>query len=102
MPSEEMQIYNDSTYVKEYTYLGVVEGCNEAGMCRIEQRNKFSVGETIEVMKPDGENVPVTVRAITDEAGAPMESAPHPKQALYVDIGYLPDRYDILRRKEED
>lgn len=101
-PSEEMQIYNDSTYVKEYTYLGVVEGCNEAGMCRIEQRNKFSVGETIEVMKPDGENVPVTVRAITDEAGAPMESAPHPKQALYVDIGYLPDRYDILRRKEED
>ena len=101
-PSEEMQIYNDSTYVKEYTYLGVVEGCNEAGMCRIEQRNKFSVGEMIEVMKPDGENVPVTVRAITDEAGAPMESAPHPKQALYVDIGYLPDRYDILRRKEED
>lgn len=101
-PSEEMQIYNDSTYVKEYTYLGVVEGCNEAGMCRIEQRNKFSVGETIEVMKPDGENVSVTVRAITDEAGAPMESAPHPKQALYVDIGYLPDRYDILRRKEED
>ncbi len=101
-PSEEAQIYDNSTYVKGYTYLGIIGEQNDAGFYRTEQRNKFSVGEQIEVMKPDGRNIPVTVREIRDEKGTPMESAPHPKQTLYVDLGYAPDQYDILRRKEED
>lgn len=100
-PSEETQIYDSSTYVREYTYLGMAGPQNEAGFYEIEQRNKFSVGEQIEVMKPDGRNIAVTVRAIQDGQGTPMESAPHPKQLLYVDLGYPLDRYDILRRKEE-
>ena len=99
-PSEEAQIYDNNTYLKEYTYLGFVDGKNEEGLCRIEQRNKFSVGEQIEVMKPGGENRCVTVRRILDEEGREMESAPHPKQILYVDLGTPSDRYDILRRKE--
>ncbi len=101
-PSEEAQIYDNSTYVKGYTYLGIIGEQNDAGFYRTEQRNKFSVGEQIEVMKPDGRNIPVTVREMRDEKGTPMESAPHPKQTLYVDLGYAPDKYDILRRKEED
>lgn len=100
-PSEESQIYDSNTYVKEYTYLGIVGEQNEAGLYRIEQRNKFSVGETIEVMKPDGENVSVTVRRILDEKGQEMESAPHPKQVLYIDLGQPLEKYDILRRQEE-
>ena len=100
-PTQEAQIYDSSTYVKEYTYLGTVEGFGEGGLCRIRQRNKFSVGERIEVMKPDGENLNVTVLKILDEEGNAMESAPHPKQALYIDFGIPLERYDILRRKEE-
>lgn len=46
-------------------------------MYRIEQRNKFSVGETVEIMKPDGQNVEVTVEKIVDEDGQEQESAPH-------------------------
>ena len=65
-PDENAQIYDNNTYVKEYTYLGIVGECNDAGLYRIEQRNKFSVGEQIEVMKPDGENIEVTVRRILD------------------------------------
>ncbi len=100
-PSEESQIYDNNTYIKEYTYLGIVGDCNEEGLYRIEQRNKFSVGEQIEVMKPDGRNILVTVKRIVDEDGNEMESAPHPKQVLYIDLGQELEMYDILRRQEE-
>lgn len=100
-PSEESQIYDNNTYIKEYTYLGIVGDCKEEGLYRIEQRNKFSVGEQIEVMKPDGRNILVTVKRIVDEDGNEMESAPHPKQVLYIDLGQELEMYDILRRQEE-
>ena len=99
-PSDEAQIYDNNTYLKEYTYLGIVGGTNEEGLYRIEQRNKFSVGEQIEVMQPDGENIEVTVKRIVDKEGNEMESAPHPKQVLYIDLGHPLEMYDILRRKE--
>lgn len=99
-PDETAQIYDSNTYVKEYTYLGIVGEANEEGLYRIEQRNKFSVGETIEVMKPDGRNLSVTVKRIVNEAGEEQKSAPHPKQVLYLDLGMDLDQYDILRRKE--
>ncbi len=100
-PDENTQIYDTNTYVKEYTYLGIVDGMNEEGLYHIEQRNKFSVGETIEVMKPDGANIEVVVKRIVDERGNDMESAPHPKQQLYIDLGVELSQFDILRRKED-
>ena len=101
-PDETTQIYDSNTYVKEYTYLGIVGSADAHGRYRIEQRNKFSVGEEIEVMKPNGENRTVTVQAIVDEEGNPMESAPHPQQVLFIDLGEPLECYDILRRKEEE
>ncbi len=100
-PDEHTQIYNSNTYVKEYTYLGIV-GEEDSRGYRIEQRNKFSVGELIEIMKPDGRNITVTVQAIRDEEGISMESAPHPKQVLYIDLGQPLEKYDILRRQEKE
>lgn len=99
-PTEESQIYDSNTYVKEYTYLGIVGDICD-GRYRIEQRNKFSVGETIEIMKPDGENVEVTVKRIINEDGEDQESAPHSKQVLYIELeGGQASQYDILRRQE--
>ena len=98
-PDETSQIYDNNTYAKDYTYLGII-GEEKDGLYRIEQRNKFSVGEQIEIMKPDGTNAEVKVKRILDEDGNEQESAPHPKQVLYVDLGEKADRYDILRRKE--
>lgn len=98
-PNEDSQIYDNNTYVKEYTYLGII-GEERDGTYRIEQRNKFSVGEKIEVMKPNGDNIEVVVKRILTEDGVEQESAPHPKQVLYVDLGMPVDKYDILRRQE--
>ena len=98
-PDEEAQIYDNNTYVKEYTYLGIVgEECD--GMYRIEQRNKFSVGEEIEIMKPNGENVRTTVKRIVNMDGEEQESAPHPKQELFIKLDKKAEKFDILRREE--
>lgn len=94
------QIYDSNTYVKNYTYLGTVEEITDKGYARIEQKNKFSVGEEIEVMKPDGQNLMVTVKAIYDESGEAVLSAPHPKQILFIELDAILNPYDILRRNE--
>lgn len=99
-PDHDTQIYDNNTYIKAYTYLGLIGDRREDGFYGLEQRNKFSVGETIEVMKPDGRNEEVTVRAMTDEEGLPLESCPHPKQKIYVDLGIELATFDLLRRKD--
>ena len=99
-PNQEAQIYDNNTYEKGYTYLGFAEAIDERGYVQITQRNKFTVGETIEIMKPDGANVVVPVKAIYDEEGNSAESAPHPQQKLFVDLGGGVQVYDILRRSE--
>ena len=101
-PDGISQIYGESTYAKDYTYLGLVGKRNEEGLYQIEQRNKFSVGEIIEIMKPDGSNIQVAVKKIQDENGNGMESAPHPKQVLYIDLGQPLAEFDILRRQEKE
>ena len=94
-------MYDSNTYNKGYTYLGIVGGVDEQGRCQIEQRNKFTVGEEIEIMKPDGRNELVKVEGIWNEEGEAMESAPHPQQKLVVKLSKEADVYDLLRRREE-
>lgn len=77
-PDESTQIYNSNTYVNEYTYLGIVEEVSGDGLARIEQKNKFCVGDRIEIMKPDGRNVQVQVESLTTQEGEAVESAPIP------------------------
>lgn len=127
-PDENTQIYDSSTYVNEYVYLGIVEEVREASampwrqasgakqaeaenmtppqknmtaqpgcLVRIEQRNKFSVGDTIEIMRPDGQDKAARVMAMYDETGAPVESCPHPKQAIWLELSAGAERYDLLR-----
>lgn len=98
---ENTQIYDSSTYVSEYVYLGLVEEVSEDGLARIEQKNKFCVGDQIEIMKPDGRNISVQVRSLTTRDGEPVESAPHAKQVLWVRLSEPADRYDLLRVHKE-
>ena len=98
-PTEESQIYDSNTYVKNYIYLGTVEERDARGFAKIEQKNKFSVGETIEIMKPDGSNVQTIVLSIVNEEGQEQESAPHPQQKLSVLLSEKASHYDLLRKK---
>lgn len=109
-PDENTQIYDTNTYVNEYVYLGLVEeelheitladGSKKTGnFAKITQRNKFIVGDTIEIMKPDDRNVFVNVLSLTTEDGQSVSSAPHPQQVLYVELSESASKYDLLRVK---
>jgi putative protease len=107
---ENTQVYDNNTYVNEYIYLGIVEekheetvtkaeGTDRVQLVRIEQKNKFCVGDEIEIMKPDGENIPVKVLAMYDESFNPVESCPHSKQLIWLELSETAQKYDLLRVK---
>ncbi len=109
-PDEDAQIYDSSTYVNEYVYLGTVEetwerpgtpwGDREASrgrMVSIRQRNKFSVGDEIEIMRPDGRDEKAAVLAMYDQEGVPVDSCPHSKQKIWLELSATARRYDLLR-----
>ncbi len=97
-PDENTQIYDSNTYVNEYIYLGMIEEAkSEKGLVRITQRNKFCVGDTIEIMKPSGDNVEVKVEEMFDGEGNAVESAPHPQQEIWIRLSVMPEVQDILR-----
>ncbi len=98
-PTHEDQIYDHNTYEKAYTYLGTISGERD-GLYELEQKNKFSVGESIEIIKPNGDTIEALVRSIQNSQGEAMESCPHPQQIIYVDFGVKLELYDIIRRKE--
>ena len=97
-PDRKTQIYDSSTYVSEYVFLGIVDDVVEGGFVKFEQKNKFCVGDEIELMKPDGRNMQVKVLEMYDEDGAPVDSCPHAKQILYVKFDEMAEKYDIMRR----
>lgn len=109
-PDENTQIYDSNTYVNEYVYLGIIEDVAEKSvqaengtkvqrLARIEQRNKFCVGDCIEIMQPDGSNVEVRVLAMYDKDGEAVESCPHSKQEIWLQLSETPSKYDLLRVK---
>lgn len=111
-PDSNTQIYDTNTYVNEYIYLGLVEetaqsielqdGKTKQGhFSLITQRNKFSVGDEIEIMKPDGRNVISKVLSLTTKDGEAVDSAPHPKQELFVELDNVTEKYDLLRVRND-
>lgn len=101
-PTHETQIYDNNTYVKGYTYLGLAGKRDESGYVAMEQRNKFSVGDEVEIMKPSGENIMVTVKEILDEYGKSVASCPHPKQKMKVLFSQVPAEWDLIRVRAEE
>ena len=121
-PDQNTQIYDNNTYINEYVYLGIVEEVREPEqvraqqamdaevpqsgeslkkssnrLARIEQRNKFCVGDTIEIMKPDGTNQLAKVLSMYNGDLEPVESCPHSKQLIWLELSEVPEQYDLLR-----
>ena len=96
-PDENSQIYTDNTYVIGSVFYGMVEDI-EAGYIILTQKNKFSVGDEIEIMKAGSENITARVEEILDyETNKMQDSCPHSKQKLKVKLSIMPEKYDILR-----
>ena len=92
----ESMVYDSNTYVSESVWLGIAEEIRD-GRVRFMQRNKFCVGDTIEIMKPDGRDVPATVLGLFTEDGERVDSAPHPQQILFAELSAPAEVGDLLR-----
>lgn len=95
-PDEDAQIYDKNEYEKDSVYLGIVEDV-EDNVVELTQKNKFGVGDIIEVMKIDGEDIKTKVLSIKDEDGTEMDSCPHPQQKIYVELDTAPDVGNVLK-----
>ncbi len=98
-PDETAQIYDSNTYVKNYAYIGTVEETDGNGLAVFTQKNKFSEGDTVEIMKPDGRNIEAKVDGIYNEEGVRVPCAPHSKERLYTDLGGAAAPYDVIRMR---
>ncbi len=99
-PSAEGQIYDTTTYITGYTYLGIIRDVDESGRGFFIQKNKFSVGEEIELISPGLETRKLKVIGLYDEDDNPQDSCPHAGQKLYLDVDGRLSSGDIIRRKE--
>ena len=90
-PDESAMVYDSNTYVNEAVFLGIVEEITPEGRARIMQRNKFCVGDKIEIMKPDGRDIPIIVNCMYNQNGERVDSAPHPKEIIDLELGLAAD-----------
>lgn len=99
-PDGSQQVYTNNSYIRGFDFIGMVleDTDMETGKTKIEQRNKFSVGEEIEVLPAKGKPYSMKVTAIWDEKGREVESAPHPQQVLYMVFDQPVQKYDMMRK----
>jgi len=90
-----------SKYRRDYDFVGIVkEYLPDRKMAVIEQRNKFSIGDTLEITGPNTPLFLQEVTFMTDEEGNCIESAPHPQQTVIINMGQEVKPLDMLRREK--
>ena len=96
-PGPESMVYEDSTYVGDAVFLGIIEETHPDLGARIMQRNKFSVGDELEIMKPDGRDIRARVLGMKNARGEAVASCPHAQETIWLTLSARAEAGDILR-----
>ena len=100
-PTDKDQNYITSDYTRDYSFIGLVRTHDEtSGLTTVEQRNKFSVGDTVEIFGPRSPYFEETITEMYNEEGEPIESAPHPQQILKIRFNRVPGEGFIMRKRK--
>ena len=100
-PTDKDQNYLTSDYTRDYSFVGLVRETDPVtGLTTVEQRNKFSVGDVIEIFGPYTPYYEETIEEMYNEEGEPVESAPHPQQILKIRFKRVPGENFIMRKKK--
>ena len=97
-PDENTQNTKDGGYVRTYDLAALFER-NENGKCVFTQKNKLSVGDTIEIILPNEEPFSYTIDKMWDENGEEIDTAPHPLQLFMLDIKRELPEFSMIRKK---
>ncbi len=102
-PGHKEQHYLNSSYIRGYDFIGIVKSYNaETKLAKVEQRNKMSLGETIEIIGPNEKLFEFTLDALFDVHMNPIESAPHAQQIIYIPVPVAVEEMDIIRKRKDE
>jgi putative protease len=100
--TSEDQNYGTGSYTRHYDFVGLVlEYDKNTGMALIEQRNKVSIGDEIEIMIPGKGFIKQKIEMMTDKVGVVIESTPHPKMLYYLQMCAPVKPMDIIRKQDQ-
>lgn len=98
-PTEDDQIYGDSSYLQTSDFIGLVYSYDEkTGYATVEQRNNMKCGQEIEVFQPEGKAFRQKIETMFDEDEQAIETAPHAQQIVKIKMDQPVKPYSILRR----
>ncbi len=92
----------EKIYNRPYAFVGMVMDYDvHTCMAKVQQRNHFKVGETLEIVEPYASREGrFTIETMYDEERKPIDTAPHPCQTVWLPVPYPVAPYSLLRRKE--
>ena len=98
-PDSNQQIYGSSSYKREYDLVGVVDKYNaDEKLLEVTQRNKFFVGDEIELLIPGEEFKTIKIEKMFNENMESIENCPHAMMKLYIPCEYECPMGTILRK----
>ena len=97
--SEPGQETEKGGYIRHYNAVAVCEESSSDGVCVITQRNRFFVGDELDILPPDGLSYTTSCLSLTTEEGDPVDSAPHPMQRLWMRTDKPVVKGAVLRKR---
>ena len=98
---EAKQYYEDSRYEREFQVVAVVERCSADGMALLSLRNKFAVGEELELLMPKGEAVTLTASVMRNDKGLEVDEIRRPKEQFMMQLPVDAPALSMLRRRAD-
>ena len=96
------QHYSETSYYSDAEVCAVVEECGEDGNAVLTQRNRFCLGDTVELMTNEHEPLAFTVEYMENADGEAIEATPHAMMTIKMKLPVHCSRLSILRRIKTD
>lgn len=97
--AEPGQETKNGGYIRRYNAVAVCEQSSKVNVAVITQRNKFLVGDTLDILPPDGHSFNVICQRLVNEDGQEVDAAPHPMQRLWMTTDKPIVKGSVIRKK---
>ena len=92
------QYTENSRYIRQWQVCAIVESCDKNGVARCSLRNKFSLGDALEIVGPDTKPFAVTAEGLADAEGEPVNEVRTPESVFYIQLPKAVPPYSIIRK----
>ena len=101
-PDENSQVYTSSSYIRDYDLIGIVTDYDaETKIATISQRNRFFVGDEVEIMQPQKPFFKQKITYMENEKGEAIDVAPHAAMTLKIPMDEPVVKDAMLRKVRE-